>query len=193
MNKVVPFVTFAIGAAVGSAVTWYISKTKYEQIVQEEIESIKEVFSGRGREEIVEEAVNKIEESQDDLDIKNVDIKQYAKTLSEGSYTEYSEVELVERADMPYVISPAEFGEMDGYDVTTLLYFADKILADDDYELVENVDKVVGYDSLSRFGEYEDDAVYVRNDVLKTDYEILYDHRKYLDVLKTKPHPVEVE
>ena len=35
---------FAAGAAIGSAVTWKLIKTKYEQIANEEIESVKEFF-----------------------------------------------------------------------------------------------------------------------------------------------------
>ena len=35
---------FAVGAAIGSAVTWKLLKTKYERIAQEEIDSVKEVF-----------------------------------------------------------------------------------------------------------------------------------------------------
>ena len=38
---------FFLGAGVGSLVTWKIVKTKYEQIAQEEIDSVKEVFSKR--------------------------------------------------------------------------------------------------------------------------------------------------
>ena len=34
-------------------------------------------------------------------------------------------------------------------------------------------------DALRHFGEYEDDAVYVRNDELKTDYEILRSEKDY--------------
>ena len=36
---------FAVGAAIGSAATWYFVKTKYERIAQEEIDSVKEEFS----------------------------------------------------------------------------------------------------------------------------------------------------
>ena len=43
-------------------------------------------------------------------------------------------------------------------------------------------DEIVGLDSLTHFGEYEDDSVFVRNDVMKCDYEILLDHRNYKDV-----------
>lgn len=36
---------FAVGAAVGSAVTWKFVKTKYEQIAQEEIDSVKDEYA----------------------------------------------------------------------------------------------------------------------------------------------------
>ena len=38
---------FAIGATIGSLVTWKLVKTKYEMIAQEEIDSVKEVFAKR--------------------------------------------------------------------------------------------------------------------------------------------------
>ena len=44
LNKV--FI-FAAGAIIGSVVTWKIVKTKYEQIANEEIESVKERFRNR--------------------------------------------------------------------------------------------------------------------------------------------------
>ena len=36
---------FAAGVGIGSVVTWKIVKTKYDQIIQEEIDSVKEAFS----------------------------------------------------------------------------------------------------------------------------------------------------
>ena len=82
----------------------------------------------------------------------------------------------------PYVISPDEFGGVEEYEKISLSYYADGILADDDDEVMENADEIVGLDSLTHFGEYEDDSVFVRNDVMKCDYEILLDHRNYKDV-----------
>ena len=52
-------------------------------------------------------------------------------------------------------------------------------------ESIEDVDDVVGEDSLNHFGEFEEDSVYVRNDERKCDYEILLDHRRYADVVGT--------
>ena len=43
--KFVNVLMFAVGAAIGSAVTWKVVKTKYEKIAQEEIESVKEAFA----------------------------------------------------------------------------------------------------------------------------------------------------
>lgn len=58
--------------------------------------------------------------------------------------------------------------------------------------MVEDVEDSVGFESLSHFGEYEDDSVYVKNDARKCYYEILLDERNYSDVIKHMPHPVEV-
>lgn len=191
MSKVTPLVTFVLGAAVGSAVSWYFLKEKYEQLAQEEIDSVKEVFSGRGREERVENAVNKIEISR--IEETPEAINTVADILKENNYTNREVQELIDEAEKPYVISPDEFGELYDYENISLTYYADKVLADDNDELVEDVDDVVGFESLSHFGEYEPDSVFVRNDRLKADYEILMDHRNYRDVRKARPRPAEVE
>ena len=65
------------------------------------------------------------------------------------------------------------------------------MLADDNDDVVEDVNNVVGTESLTHFGEYEDDSVFVRNDGLRCDYEILLDQRKFSDVQANKPHPME--
>ena len=93
--------------------------------------------------------------------------------------------------EKPYVISPEEFGEFEEYEKISLTYYADKVLADENDEEVDDVDEIVGEESLNHFGEYEDDSVFVRNDRLKCDYEILLDQRNYSDVAKTMPHRVE--
>ena len=48
MDKKVIF-SFLIGATVGSVTTWKLLKTKYEQIAQEEIDSLKDVYSKNDR------------------------------------------------------------------------------------------------------------------------------------------------
>ena len=62
---------------------------------------------------------------------------------------------------------------------------------DDGGDKIEDVDDVVGMESLTHFGEYEDDSVFVRNDRLRCDYEILMDERTYSEAQKERPHQRE--
>ena len=85
--------------------------------------------------------------------------------------------------EKPYVIKPEEFGEILEYESISLTYYADGVLADEYDEVIDDVDEIVGEESLTTFGQYEDSAVFVRNDARKTDYEILLDLRNYSDVV----------
>ena len=202
-NKVIGIIAFAAGAAIGSVATWKVVKTKYEQIAQEEIESVREIYFHKDEDEPVED----FEEGP-----KMAEIRSYRDTVEGAGYTNYcgnsladSEVEAMvkEKAkaivdecnniidgskkedmkDKPYVISPDEF-DTNGYDIVTLVCYSDKVVTTyntGDAISNEEVDKLVGLDSLSHFGEYEEDSVYVRNDERKIDYEILRDEDPYYD------------
>lgn len=181
---------FAVGAIIGSAVTWKLIKTKYEQIAQEEIDSVKETFSRLHDESTDKEEKAKMVECAKDLisisDIKEKpSIKEYASKIKEYDYVNYSdnEKEVSNVKNHPFVISPEEFGEMD-YSMVSLVYYADGVLANDCDEIIEDVENTVGTDFPSHFGEYEDDSVFVRNNELELDYEILRDTRNYSDVVK---------
>lgn len=188
------FMAFIAGAAVGVAATWQYAKKKYEQIAQEEIDSVKAKFANKAKYEgpadSEEEARVKAEMARE-----KPDVMAYAAALRKMGYTDYSTVgdkKPEEKVDRPYVISPDEFGENEDYERISLTYYADQILADDDDNIVDNVEELVGFESLTHFGEYEDDSVFVRNDRLKCDYEILLDQGLYSDVLKKKPYKAEV-
>jgi hypothetical protein len=196
MNKTKNFMMFVLGVAVGSVVTWRYVEKKYEQIAQDEIDSVKEVFSKREA-EFTEDTEVQIKA---DNARGKPSIIEYAAHLHEQGYTNYSDMvdekpeEVKEKpmiVDKPYVITPEEFGDLDDYETISLTYYADQILADDNDVIVDDIEDVVGFDSLNSFGEYEDDSVFVRNNRLKCDYEILLDQRKYSDVIKRRPHEVE--
>lgn len=178
---------FAFGATIGSAVTWKLLKTKYEQIAKEEIESVKEVFGMNRREfeEVGEEFAKGFEDG-----IKKNRNEIYENIINHESYAKYSNKKEEEKEDMnydkPYVISPEEFDELDDYEAVSLTYYNDGVLTDDLDNVIEDVEHIVGVESLKRFGEYEDDSVFVRNDALKCDYEILADERNYSDMYRNR-------
>lgn len=177
---------FAAGAILGSAVTWKIVKTKYEKIANEEIESVKEVF-GRGHRAETKPVDDTIDIPQEEeYRPTNEDLAKLKETIATNGYKDYTtkNKNVKEEDDMgePYVISPDEFDEHDDYDVVSLTYYADKVLTDEQDYVIDDIEGTVGKDSLTHFGQYEDDSVFVRNDAQKTDYEILLDTRNYSDL-----------
>lgn len=193
-NNIKYFASFLFGTAVGVAVSWKILKTKYEQIAQEEIDSVKEVFSKRNKEtaEFLNDAAKTLSEIKEEIDEepseKSEGIIDYSGMCRDFGYiSENKEKKGGDYMnDYPYVISPDEFDEI-GYNTVSLTYYADGVLTDECNDPIEDVDETIGEDSLNHFGEYEDDSVFVRNDALRTDYEILRDLRNYYDIVGSSP------
>lgn len=170
---------FAAGAAIGSAVTWKLVKTKYERIADEEIREVKEFYYNLASEN---EDVDEYEE--DDYVPDESEKEEYNNLVDSTGYRNYSnkkEKEEKEEVFGPYVISPEEFDTED-YETISLLYFDDGVLTDEQYNVIDDVEGLIGKDSLNTFGRYEDDSVFVRDDEKKIDYEILADGRKFSDV-----------
>lgn len=166
---------FVAGAAIGSLVTWKLVKTKYEQIAQEEIDSVKEAFSKR------EEKTSEKEIDEDDSETESLEDIIYESCYKTES-TDKEEKKEMTNSDRPYVITPEEFGDSD-YAIISLTYYTDGTVTNEKNKIVANVDELIGLDSLDHFGEYEDDSVFVRNDALQIDFEILKDWRDYSEVM----------
>lgn len=188
---------FIIGAASGATLAWYLLKDKYETLAQEEIDSVKEVFARREQEMKDETVKRNVAEGIKDSDRTKPDLKEYAEQLKKNGYTRYSDLSaddegVSDKQTKPYVIPPEQFGDDENYDQISLTYYADGVLADENDEVIDDVEETVGIESLNHFGEYEDDSVFVRNDTRKCDYEILLDQRTYSEVAEEMPQRMEV-
>lgn len=178
------FLIFATGAAIGSVVTWKIVNTKYEQIANEEIESVREYYAKKDKEKLTDEAYGEDEEEPDTVeDETKVAMKEYRKIISAAGYSE--EVEEDDKTmvdDKPFVISPEDAEDSD-YATECLDYYeGDETLVDAFGDVVEDIEGTVGADFASHFGEYEQDTVYVQNDAHELIYEICRDYRSYSEV-----------
>ena len=179
-------VIFVSGVGIGMAVVWKFFDTKYKNEVSKKIDEIMEsvkVESNAPSElpakVITEPAPSEIDISED----------------SKINYSKIAEPYMIAKEttnEKPYVIAPSEFGE-NGYETISLKYYSDGLLADDMDEVIENIDETVGADSLNHIGEYEDDSVFVRNDRLKVEYEILLDNLRLVDIRRNSPCPLEDE
>ena len=186
-QKITNVIIFAAGLAIGSVVSWKILESKYKKIAQEEIDSVKEVFSKKQK--------NPVEKTEETVqNIPRVDketVIEYEKIVNNTGYSKTEDKKGGNvMVDRPYVITPNEFGEFYDYDTESLTYYADGVVADDFNNVIDDIDNIIGEDSLNHFGEYEDDSVFVRNDALRTDYEILMDEREYSSVVPISPDQV---
>lgn len=186
------FIIFAAGAAIGSVITWNFVKAKYEQIANEEITSVKDTYAKKLeeiRDREIEEELGEddeddfYEEDTDEEEFSEGDMENYYDAVLEYEHNDYDNSAQNElEVDKPYVISPEEFGEFDNYEQISLTYYDDGYLADDMDDLVEDVEDIIGWELLNHIGEYEEDAIHIRNDSLKTDYEILRVMDRYSDI-----------
>lgn len=191
MNKnIFAAVGFVVGAAVGSVTTWYLVRTKYKAIADEEIQSVIDEFKGyRMPEALTDE---EYEELKGDAEPKNaapVDYTTYSNAQVDEVVADEEPKPSIKPEDpeKPYIITPAEYGELEGYGTVTLTFYKDHILADEENDILENVEEMIGFESLNHFGEYVENAVYVRNDKVMCDFEILTDEKTYQESLDDEP------
>ena len=176
-NKITKILLFTLGAAIGSPITWKLVKNKYEKMAITEIDAIRKYYF-----EKIDEMAERENESIETMETlkEQVSALGYSSNEEKESSEEKEDEQMLK--DRPYVISPDDFGEEDDYEIESLNYYADGVLTDDWDNIIGNVDDIVGEESLEHFGEYETDTVFVRNDRLRTYFEVMRDLRRYEDL-----------
>lgn len=192
MNGAVKFIfAFSLGAAAGSVVASRVLKAKYERIVQEEIDAYKEYVRARNGEK-KETSEAPAEEDTDDTD-------QIVETMSDLISPYKSDDDRKEdgrklkRACNIHVITPEEYDELPDYEKKSLTYYADGVITDEWDNVIKNAEDFIGENIEDHFGEYDEDSVFVRNDELKCDFEVLRDLQTYSDAMGDSDHPYDVE
>ena len=188
---------FAAGLAVGAVAGAVIVKNKVLADAKAEVEEVRKYYrESRGVVEEVEEKEEVKEVEKKEYELKDIQVKDEPKT----GLTNYSQITKMYMSkdefqspmyDDPFVIDPSEFGENPEYDTETLTYFADGVLVDDVDDVIDEPDIVVGLENLKIFEEFGATTVYVRNDIYKTDYEIIRDDWNYSDLKEPVEPPVK--
>lgn len=182
MNNILSTVlAFSVGAAAGALVTWKILDKKYRRIAREEIDSVKKVYTFRyPKDEETKEPEENINEEKEPVRTAYNKYTNIVKTYT-GEQEGGSEQMSFDDKPWRYIIPPDEYGMEEDYETITLTCYADDYVTDDADELIDDVDDIIGSESLKHFGQYEDDCVLVRNDKLKIDYEICLVNDAYSD------------
>ena len=175
-----------------------VKTNESEKVTSEEIEEYRDKLNRLPYSNIQTSVVEEPKEAPDDDDIDIPVVKHNAFKDSE----EINEDEIMDEEEdddipeqgsnkAPYIISPEEYQHdyVDEYDKDSLIFFKDNILTDQDFAEVSpnDAEKLLGGAKLfTAFGSKgaKKDRVYIRNERLHTDYEIVHSPRKYTqDVL----------
>ena len=186
MSRAKIVIAFAVGFVGGILATRSYLEKKYQEIAQEEIDSVKESI---GRRRYIDESANSEDSDPSDVseEKRQISLKnRYKQNLSlyrnndedqpyeEGRYATDHQTE-------PYndieVINVERFSEEAyNYDKLTIYYYrADDVLIDENEAIIDDVSSVIGDEALSYVdpeGE-ETQMIYVRNNKISIDYEII--------------------
>jgi hypothetical protein len=207
MNSIVKgALVFIAGAAVGTFGGALLTKKKYEDMANEEIDLMREALreardmakqivkdaEGLGEisavsgEEVPAKKERRTQRQAERTEYRGL-VKDYVKDMSgdeaEEEVYRASQSSRKEVSDGPYVITYDAYNlENDHYDKSTIYYYEDDdTLADENDEVIGDVFGVIGDDALSSFGEGSNDpeVVYVRNDKMQIDYEVIRLSKSY--------------
>ena len=204
MNSKISFVIgYGLGAITGAAGAYYLIKKKIEERVDAEINEVVDRFKER-IDEIEEKArlagidVDSEYVQNDDENDVTVEVTDVKDSKSQAEYNKQKIEEIIKKqkhnqnndeedkeesknTPKPYIISEDEYGES-GNDESNLMYYADKILADDYDNIVSDPEEVVG-DALKEFDKDPYlECLYVRDDSVEIDYVILKSEKSYKEI-----------
>lgn len=153
------FLSFTLGAAVGSAVTYILVKRKSDDFLTREWRELRKKY--QPKEEPEEEIVDAVK-------VPVSEEKIYDKPAEDRNTI--------------HMISPDEFGDTD-YEMVTFLYEDGQIkrVRNNRGGLpVKNPERILGDSFVDWIGHYEKGVAYIRNDETETDYEVV-DSLDWLD------------
>lgn len=165
---------FLTGATVGSVVTYFVTKSHWQKKTDEQINLIREYYNEKEKpesEENVSTPVKEVKKEKEPLTtMYNAIVKDY-ESDNKKSINIY-----------PYTISEEEYAEdTDHEKINTWFYYEpNEILIDHKGNEVvsDQIARTVGADFAEGFTG-ENDVLYIRNDEIMCDYEIVIEDEEY--------------
>lgn len=192
MNKTAIAAVLGIlgGAGIGAGVTYILFKKRFDADLDEAVNEVKTFYADRNQ--INKEPTEDPEESSNDRAVESdsnpveqdsifdFEMDSHATNYSTTSVFPDGPKELKTNDDIYVIDEDTYYGAIaDGADPTEYMYYADHILADENSDVIDNVDGLVGREALTYFGNEGVDSVYVHNKRLNMYIEILRSERLY--------------
>lgn len=165
---------FVVGFVAGCVSGYLATKSYFDKVAREEEEE--------RRNEKKEKERKQKEEEEKTLDEMSEKAEKARKEYFGEAFREEEEWPGKEYNSMegPHVISPEELDELAGYDLIYLTWYEQEgILVRNEVdinngeeEMITDIAATVGEDSLERFGEFEENTIYVKDDSYRVVYSI---------------------
>ena len=200
-DKVKCVISFISGAISGSVVSIIFVKKKWQKEFDDkrnEMISYYEKEKEKVKRELPEkkEEPEKVQLDKPEQSEKEQGVEESERIIQKFNYAKISTPERTknespilndsEYSKDPYEIDGREFGTQEMYGMVTLYLYDDGELLTEKYELLsdDDIENYIGSKMLEKFATKRDadpelDSFYVRNDRLKTDYEILVESGRY--------------
>ena len=176
------------GVGIGSGVTYFLFKKRFDSELDEAVEQVKDFYKKRSeqQENVTKTTMTDIPSKAQEPDpveqdsILDFEMDSIATNYSSKSVTPTNPETFSENNDISIIDEDTYFGAIaNGADPVEYLWYADHILADENSDVVDNIETLVGREALSIFGDDGVDSVYVHNKRLNMYIEILRSERSY--------------
>lgn len=196
--------------AVGGAAAWFYQKRQYEDLIQNEIDQFKADYAARMK-PLVEARANEeaktisesiiareaysppVVDTGDGVEVTAEDIKDAIESnVFNSDYPDIPEWDQEAEEDSrrngkPFILSKHEYyeGVLGFTQMHLTFYEEDDVLADEEDQLVPDVEETVGQDNLQKFGYGSGDPriLYIRNETKQIDFEITRDKGSYASAM----------
>lgn len=193
MSKFGYAISFICGAVIGSAVSYHISKDKFEKKLNDELKVLRKHSGDKLIEYVETNGINTIDDPENRMVASTIH-NSYISDSEKVDYTAFSKIEHTSEIPeeitpidcffgdgAPFLVGPDDIDSEPDYDQITWTYYIDGVLTDEDDEIVTNIEDTVGIGYNQHFTIKDEDGVIdykdsiiIRNPRLKIDYEILF-------------------
>lgn len=191
MNKFLKFVLTVPAFAGAYFAGYFVAKKKYEKLADKEVADVKEKLNKyyEGKEAPSKDDKTKCKKEEKKVEITRKSSIERNQTTEE-KYFNYAKPYMTEtvankveaekeatkkdkKGNTPYVISMADY-ENSNYIAKSLYYYLpDNLFTDSDGRHIDNPEEIVGASAMQEVLKEENDTVYVRNERLEADFEII--------------------
>lgn len=181
-----------LGAALGSAVTYFAVKKHYKTKADNEIEEMRAAYNRRLAElsernrnkpiPDVDEFIAEVTTKEETPTAVPVPFEYLAAKEREATPEEAETVVRSKPGPVLEAITQEDFIERNGYDKVDVVVYADGIAATESEDEILDAEETIGIDAVPRIIRGHEDVIYIRNNDLMIDYEIYGNDDTYTDV-----------